>query len=388
MRFEFATATRIIFGVGTINEVPALARSFGRRVLLVIGSEQDFVTRTIAQLREHELEVDTFTVEGEPKITTALDGVHRARSIKAEVIIGLGGGSALDTGKAIAALLTNPGDPLDYLEVIGRGQALKNLAAPYIAIPTTAGTGSEVTRNAVLASPDHKVKVSLRSSLMLPRLAVIDPMLTYSLPPAITASTGLDALTQVIEPYTCNATNPMTDAICREGMMRAARSLQRAYHHGNDVAVAYSAREDMSIAALFGGLALANAKLGAVHGFAGPIGGLFPAPHGSICARLLPYVIEANIIALQSRAADSPVLHRYAEVAQILTGRSTARAEDAIGWLHDLCADLNVPPLSQFGISEADFPVIIAQAQKASSMQGNPIQLNALELREILHQAI
>jgi alcohol dehydrogenase class IV len=389
VRFEFATATRILFGAGTISEVPALARSFGRRILLVIGSQQDFITHTIDQLRDHDLEVDTFTVEGEPKITTALDGVHRARSIRAEVIIGLGGGSALDTGKAISALLTNPGDPLDYLEVIGRGLALKNQAAPYIAIPTTAGTGSEVTRNAVLASPDHKVKVSLRSPLMLPRLAMIDPELTYSLPPSITASTGLDALTQVIEPYTCNAPNPMTDAICRESMTRAARSLQQAYHHGEDAAAsAYAAREDMSIAALFGGLALANAKLGAVHGFAGPIGGLFPAPHGSICARLLPFVIEANIIALQSRAADSPVLQRYAEVARLLTSRSAARAEDAIGWLHDLCVDLNVPPLSSFGITPNDFPTIIAQAQKASSMQGNPIELNALELREILHQTV
>jgi alcohol dehydrogenase class IV len=384
MRFEFATATRIIFGAGTINEVPALVRSFGRRVLLVIGSQQAFVSRTIDQLRDHDLEVDTFAVEGEPKITTALDGVHRARSIRAEVIIGLGGGSALDTGKAIASLLTNPGDPLDYLEVIGRGQALKNHAAPYIAVPTTAGTGSEVTRNAVLASPEYKVKVSLRSPLMLPRLAIVDPELTYSLPPSITASTGLDALTQLIEPYTCNAPNPMTDAICREGMTRAARSLQRAYHHGDDVA----AREDMSIAALFGGLALANAKLGAVHGFAGPIGGLFPAPHGSICARLLPFVIVANISALRSRAADSPVLRRYAEAAQLLTGRSTARAEDAIGWLHDLCTDLNVPPLSSYGITTDDFPTIITQARQASSMQGNPVELNALELREIMHLAI
>lgn len=384
MRFEFATATRIIFGAGTIDEVPALARSFGRRVLLVIGSGQAFVSNTIDQLRDHELEVDTFSVKGEPKISTVLDGVRRAKDIKCDVIIGLGGGSALDAGKAIAALLTNPGDPLDYLEVIGRGQPLKNQAAPYIAIPTTAGTGSEVARGAVLASPDHKVKVSLRSALMLPRVAVIDPELTYSLPPSITASTGFDALTQLIEPYTCNAPNPMTDAICREGMMRAARSLQRACQQGEEA----TAREDMSIAALFGGLALANARLGAVHGFSGTIGGLFSAPHGAICARLLPFAIEANIKALRARAADSPVLPRYTEVAQILTGRSTAEAEDAIEWLRDLCADLNVPPLSQYGVTEADFPVIIAQAQKASSMQGNVIKLSDDELREILHQAI
>ena len=247
-----------------------------------------------------------------------------------DVIIGLGGGSAIDTGKAIAALLTNPGDPLDYLEVIGRGQALHATPLPYIAIPTTAGTGSEVTRNAVLASPEHRVKVSLRSPLMLPRVAIVDPELTYSLPPAITASTGLDALTQLIEPYTCNSPNPLVDAICREGMQRAARSLKRAYQDGNDVA----AREDMSIAALFGGLALANAKLGAVHGFAGPLGGLFPAPHGMICARLLPLIVEANVRALQERKPNTSVLQRYAEVAQLLTGRSTAGASDAIEWLH------------------------------------------------------
>jgi alcohol dehydrogenase class IV len=219
---------------------------------------------------------------------------------------------------------------------------------------------------------------------MLPRLAVIDPELTYSLPPAITASTGLDALTQVIEPYTCNAPNPLTDAICREGMMRAARSLQRAYHHGDDA----SAREDMSIAALFGVLALANAKLGAVHGFAGPIGGLFPAPHGAVCARLLPFVIEANIKASRSRAPDSPVLARYAEVAQILTGTSIAKAEDAIGWLKNLAVDLEVPSLSDYGVTEVDFSIIIEQSQRASSMQGNPIKLTADELREILCQSI
>lgn len=383
MRFEFATATRILFGPGTLSEVPALARSFGRRALLVVGRTQPLADRLIDQLRAADLEVDTFAVEGEPKITTALDGVYRARSIRAEVIIGLGGGSALDTGKAISALLANPGEPLDYLEVIGRGQALKNQAAPFIAIPTTAGTGSEVTRNAVLASPEHHVKVSLRSPLMLPRLAVIDPELTHSLPPAITASTGLDALTQLIEPYTCNAPNPLTDAICREGLRRAARALQRAYHHGDDAA----AREDMSIAALFGGLALANARLGAVHGFAGPIGGLFPAPHGAICARLLPFVIETNINALRSRASDSPVLQRYAEVAQLLTGRSTAGPEDAIGWLHDLCADLNVPALSHYGITPADIPAIVTQAQQASSMKGNPVALTDNELREVLRRA-
>jgi alcohol dehydrogenase class IV len=383
MRFEFATATRILFGAGTLKEAAPIAASFGRRALLVIGRDSDRAAWLIDQLRAHDVEVDTFNVDGEPQITTVLDGVQRARGIKCDVVIGLGGGSALDAGKAIAALMTNPGDLPDYLEVIGRGQALKHQAAPYIAIPTTAGTGSEVTRNAVLASSEQRVKVSLRSPLMLPRVAIVDPELTYTLPPAITASAGLDALTQLIEPFTCNAPNPITDAICREGMLRAAQSLSRAYHDGHD----QTAREGMSIAALLGGLALANARLGAVHGLAGPIGGLFPAPHGSICARLLPFIVEANIKALQAREPHSPVLERYAEVARSLTARSAATALATVEWLHALCADLNIPALAQFGVSDADFATIIAQAQKANSMKGNPIALTDNELREVLQQA-
>lgn len=384
MRFEFATATRILFGQGTFKEAAPLAALLGRRALIVTGSTSDHAASLIEQMTSQQIEATTFKVSGEPSSETVQAGLKTARENRCEVIIGLGGGSAIDTGKAIAALLTNPGDLLDYLEVIGRGQPLKHLPLPYVAIPTTAGTGSEVTRNAVLALPEHRVKVSLRSPLMLPRVALVDPELTYSLPPDITAGTGLDALTQLIEPYTCNATNPLVDAICCDGLQRAARSLKRVYENGQDVA----AREDMSIAALFGGLALANAKLGAVHGFAGPFGGLFPAPHGLICARLLPFVVEANVRALQIRSPDSPVLRRYAEVAQLLTGRSTARASDAIGWLHQLCRDLNVAPLSQFGFTLDDIPTVVAQTQQASSLKGNAIALTTAELSDILQQAL
>jgi alcohol dehydrogenase class IV len=383
MRFEFATATRIIFGQSSIKEAAPIAASFGRRALIVVGSTPDQATPLIEQLVAHGVPTVAFGVASEPAIDTVQDGMKIARENNCDAIIGLGGGSAIDTGKAIATLITNPGEPLDYLEVIGRGLALQQAPLPYIAIPTTAGTGSEVTRNAVLASHEHRVKVSLRSPLMLPRVAIVDPELTYSLPPTITSSTGLDALTQLIEPYTCNAPNPLVDAICREGMQRAARSLKRAYQNGKDSA----AREDMSVAALFGGLALANAKLGAVHGFAGPFGGLFPAPHGMICARLLPFVVEANVRALQTRNPNSPVLRRYDEVAQLLTGRLTAGASDAIEWLHHLCADLHVAPLSQFGFTTRDISTVVAQAQKASSMKGNPIVLTEEELQRILVEA-
>lgn len=272
MRFEFSTAARILFGPGTFREVGAAAAGLGQRAFLVTDPSVKQAGVIIEQLGQQGVTTVTFPVSGEPTTTGIFAGVQQARAADCDLVIGLGGGSAIDTAKAIAAMLTNSGDLLDYLEVIGRGQALTQPPAPYIAIPTTAGTGAEVTRNAVIASPEHRVKVSLRSPLMLPRLAVIDPELTYSMPPAVTASTGLDALTQVLEPYVCNAPNPITDALCREGIQRAARSLRRAYDNGQDAA----AREDMAVVSLFGGLALANAKLGAVHGFAGPLGGHVP----------------------------------------------------------------------------------------------------------------
>ena len=384
MQFEFATATRIIFGNGAIRQVAPLAATFGRSALIVTSRSVERAAPLVEQLQAQNIASCLFSVCGEPTTTIALDGVRLARESDCDLVIAIGGGAALDTGKAIAALLTNSGDLLDYLEVIGKGQPLTTPPAPFIAVPTTAGTGSEVTRNAVLSSPEHRVKVSLRSALMLPRVAVVDPELTHSQPPRVTADSGLDALTQCLEPFVSNAANPVTDAICREGLRRAARSLRRAYENGNDAV----AREDMALAALFGGLALANAKLGAVHGFAGVIGGMFPAPHGAICARLLPFVMEANLRALESRAPDSPALVRYAEVAQILTEDANARAADGVEWVMNLCEALTVRPLAAFGLSEADIPAIVAQAQGASSMKGNPIGLTDGELVEVLENAM
>jgi alcohol dehydrogenase class IV len=396
-RFEFATATRIIFGAGTLREVAPLAAEMGRRALVVTGhtalrQTQDKPSRAdplLDALAEQGIEHTTFAVAGEPTTQVAWQGTQRARETDCDLVIGFGGGSVLDTGKAIAALLTNGGDPLDYLEVVGRGRPLRQPSAPYIAIPTTAGTGAEVTRNAVLASPEHRVKVSLRSPLMLPRLAVIDPELTYSLPPDVTASTGLDAFTQVMEPYVSNRANPLTDALCREGLRCAARSLRRAYEHARlqrDEGAA--AREDMALVSFFGGLALANAKLGAVHGFAGPLGGMFPGPHGAICARLLPYAMAINVQALQERSPKSEALRRYGEIAQILTGRADATASDGVAWVQELCQALQVPPLGAYGVTPKDLPVLIEKAAVASSMQGNPIELTEEEMREILSRAM
>jgi len=385
MNFEFATATRIIFGPGKFQETGILAKSIGKRALVVSGIPKHLTAPLVEQLSLSGIPSLVLRVSKEPTIELVQQGITEAQNFGCDLVIGFGGGSAVDTGKAIAALATNPGEPLDYLEVIGAGKSLTQPPLPFIAIPTSAGTGAEVTRNAVLASPEHRVKVSLRSPLMLPKLAIIDPEMTLSLPPAVTASTGLDALTQCIEPFVSHLSNPLTDSICREGIRRAAGALQQAFANGGDL----DARTDMSLAALFGGLALANAKLGAVHGFAGPLGGMYPtAPHGVICGRLLPFVMEANVQALRSREPQNPALVRFDEVAQILTGDPQAAATDGVTWIQDLAAVLSILPLSTYGVDKANFPTIIEKSQRASSMKGNPIKLTQEELRQILEKAM
>ncbi len=384
MRFEFATATRIVFGAGSLRDAAALAKEMGHRALVVTGRNPERATPLLAGLTAHQIDHALFPVSGEPTIDLVQSGVRRAREESCELVVSLGGGSVIDTGKAIAALLTNEGDVLDYLEVIGSGKPLARASAPFIAIPTTAGTGAEVTRNAVLASPEHRVKVSLRSAFMLPRLAVVDPELTHDLPPALTASTGLDALTQLIEPFVSGRANPLTDALCRDGMARVARSLRRACEQGRDIA----AREDMALAGLFGGLALANAGLGAVHGFAAPIGGMFSAPHGAVCAALLPYAMEMNIHALRLRQPGNESWRRYHEVARIVTGRAHATADDGVAWVRELCAALRIPTLREFGVTLADLPSLVQKAGIASSMKGNPIALTPAELQAVLKSAL
>jgi alcohol dehydrogenase class IV len=380
--FEFATAGRIIFGAGKLNELGSQLGRSVKRLLLVRGKSSQPSRRVMEMLSTLDISSSEFIVQEEPTIDSVRQGTEAAQGC--DMVIGVGGGSVLDTGKAIAALVTNAGDVMDYLEVVGKGQPLVNAPLPYIAIPTTAGTGSEVTRNAVIEVTDQNVKVSLRSPLMLPRLALIDPELTYSLPPEITASTGLDALTQLIEPFVSIKANPMTDALCRAGIGHAARSLRRAYENGTD----QEARAGMSFASVSGGLALANAALGAVHGFAGPLGGMLHAPHGALCARFLPLVMEANIRALETRQPDHPSLGRYAEVAKILTGNETATARDGVTWTKQLVEDLKIPRLSHYGMSAEQFPEAIEKTLKASSFKGNPIPLTENELRGILEKAL
>ena len=384
MRFEFATTTRIIFGAGTLRDIGAVAKQFGCCALLVTGRDSRRAEPLVALLREQAIITVPFSLFGEPEVATIQQAITLGRTRKCDLVISLGGGSALDAGKAIAAMLTNPGELLDYLEVIGRGKSLTQPSAPFIAIPTTAGTGSEVTRNAVLASAEHRVKVSLRSPLMLPRLALIDPELTYSLPPAITARTGLDALTQLIEPYVCARANPMTDALCIEGIGRVGRSLRAAFREGGNI----TARQDMAVASLFGGLALANAGLGAVHGFAGPIGGMFPAPHGAICAALLPHVMRANVNALRQRQPGSETLARYDHLAQLLSGKPGAKTDAGIESVKTLLADLRIPGLATYGVTRDHKAELVEKGAQASSMKTNPIALTREELGEVLEHAL
>jgi alcohol dehydrogenase class IV len=383
MNFELSVPEKIIFGKGSLARLGQLVSGFGNRALLVHGKSPERAHSIEELLAKSEIKTCRYSVQNEPTIEEVAKGVEEARTKEVTLVIGVGGGSVIDAAKAISGLATNSGDILDYLEVIGRGNPLTKAGLPSVAIPTTAGTGAEVTKNAVLASPEYQIKVSLRSPFLLPRIALVDPELTYSLPSSVTIATGLDALTQLIEPFVSVRANPVTDGLCREGLPRVARSLLKAAENGKDT----EAREDMALASLFGGLALANSGLGAVHGFAGPIGGMFGAPHGLVCGILLPFVMEANIEALRRRAPSSIALSRYHEIGRLLTGSARAIAANGLAWIKGVSQKLNVPRLSSLGIPKESITEITAKTAKASSTKANPIELTLPELEAILEAA-
>jgi alcohol dehydrogenase class IV len=382
--FDFNTAQRILFGPGKIIEVGEIIRSYGLRISIISGlPEGKIIRRLIEILDKSGVKCQLDSIFSEPTIQNVSELLSRVKSFLPDAVIGIGGGSAMDTAKAVSALLTNPGEIIDYLEVIGRGKQIVENPLPMIAIPTTSGTGSEVTRNAVIGDTEHHIKVSLRSPLLIPKVALVDPELTIDLPPSITASTGMDAITQLIESFTSNKSNPITDALCKEGLGRAVRSLRETYYNGGLLA----ARQDMALASLLSGIALANSKLGVVHGFAAVLGGMFDAPHGAICARLLPFAIGANFKAITEREMLSETVNKYAEIAKIITGHREASIEDGIFWLHRLSNELQINPLRHIGLDRNLFDVIVQQTKKASSTQGNPIRLSDAELLKILDQA-
>jgi alcohol dehydrogenase class IV len=381
--FEFATAATILFGEGVVDQLPDVVGRFGRRVLVVAGAAPERVAAAVDMLERGGSDVAWVRVHHEPTVEQVEAGLVAARQHSADVVLAIGGGSVLDTAKAVAAVATNPGNLLDYLEVVGRGLPLHCPGIPCIAVPTTSGTGAEVTRNAVIDVPRHATKVSLRGANLLPRVALLDPRLTLSVPADITASTGFDALTQVIEPYVSNRHNPMTDALATAGIELAARALRRAYHQGDDIA----ARSDMAMVSLWGGMCLANARLGAVHGLAGPIGGMFHAPHGAICAALLGPVMRANAAACSRQQTGEATLWRYAEIARLVTGDGSATVEAGISWVERLANELGIRSLGQLGVTSGSFGDIVERAMRASSMQGNPVRLEPAELSAILESA-
>ncbi len=389
--FDFFCLSRVVFGRGTLDRIGALAAGFGRQVLVVTNAGQPgdggLGDRLAGLLGAEDSLVTWCPQRGEPTVADVEAAVQAARSADCDWVIGLGGGSAIDTAKAVAGLLTNPGSPLDYMEVVGQGRPLQQPAAPWIAIPTTAGTGAEATRNAVIGCPEKRFKASLRSEHLLARLALIDPELAVSAPPEVTAASGLDALCQLVESYTSNRAQPLTDALALHGVSLAAPALPQVWANGADL----EAREAMAYAALCSGITLANAGLGAVHGFAAPLGAHFPIPHGTVCARLLPHVVSANIAALAAESGQHRYLERYAELGRQFTGNRTLGRDEALDncrqFLFDLVANLAVPPLCEFGLESQHIPGIVALARRASSMRYNPVVLADETLGRILAAA-
>ena len=382
--FDFATAGRIVFGWERLEELPQLASSFGSRVLVVCGSKPQRIQPCLELLERNQHKVECFQVSSEPSIETIETGSRKATE-GFDWVLGIGGGSVLDAAKAIAIMARQTGEVMDYLEVIGCGKPFESSGLPMVAVPTTAGTGSEVTRNAVLSSTDHKVKVSMRHPSMLPDIALVDPALTVSCPPAITAATGLDALTQLIEPFLSCKANPLTDAFCRQGIPLAARSVRTLLEKPEDK----QARTDMALASLLGGLALANAGLGAVHGIAGPFGGMFPgAPHGAICAALLPFSLEVNHRAIKERLPDHTCLQRLDELAVMVNGKPHASFEDMLNRMYETIAKWNIPGLGTYGFTNEHLPELIQKSKNASSMKGNAIELTDNEIQTIIQKAV
>jgi alcohol dehydrogenase class IV len=382
MKFEFSTATKIIFGTESSSQLPELVQQSGKRPLVLIGTKKIGTHLLSPDQNWDYLRFEV--VDGEPSLPILEDIIHSARRDGVDVIISIGGGSVIDMGKALSGLVSNPGDIRDYLEVVGKNKPLQQKPIPFIALPTTAGTGAEVTRNAVISVPEKKVKVSLRSPYLYPAIAIVDPSLTYSMPAEVTAHTGLDALTQVLEPFVSIKANGMVDLFCREGLSHIGRSLFNAFKDGND----RMAREDMCWGSLLGGLALSNGGLGAVHGFAGPIGGMYDIPHGAICAALLPHVTQKNIEALEKRDPHCAALVRYRQAGNYLFGGEKSDITELISGLFRLNSALKIRSLGEWGVEKRDVPNIVDKARQASSMKGNPISLEDGELSQILMDAI
>jgi alcohol dehydrogenase class IV len=341
-------------------------------------------SKLLRGLTEHGMTAVLFSVTGEPDVATVDAGALVCTSASCDLVIAVGGGSVLDTAKAIAAVAPNGGSALDYLEGLPSGGAKPIVKAPLpmVAVPTTAGSGSEVTKNAVLRVPEAGLKRSIRSDLMIPRVAVVDPELSRGAPRSVSMPAALDALTHLLEAYVSRGAHPTTDVLAREGLRRSFAALLGIARCEDDP----SAASELALASLWGGIVLANAGLGAVHGLVAPLGGQFPIPHGCGCAALLAPTVRVNVLALETRAPDSPALLRYAHIASIVVG-PTGRAHHIADALDSLRSSLGALPLAHYGVTESTLAPIIAGA-RGGSMKSNPIVLTDLELESILKAAL
>jgi alcohol dehydrogenase class IV len=383
MKFELALPGRVIFGQGSRSQIGDVLSSFGKKTLLIYSKTLPMIPEIIHSIEENRVNAVTISISGEPTILSINEILNIFRGTELDSVISVGGGSIIDTGKAVSAKLANPGNLLDYLEIVGKSLPLQNPPIPFVAVPSTAGTGSEVTKNAVIAVPDQKIKVSMRSPMMVPRVSIIDPEITLSMPAEVTASTGMDALIQLIEPFLSIRANEFVDSLCIEGLKRGAKSLFPAVENGMDII----SRENMCYSCLCGGMALANSGLGAVHGFAGVIGGLHTISHGMICAALLPAVLKGNLEAMKEREPGNPAIEKYRVLSQLFSDNRDTSETGCIKWAEDTCLRIGIKNLSDLGIQRSEFPNIMVKAARSSSMKGNPIQLSENELYSILENA-
>ncbi len=387
--FSLARLPRIEFGAGSLNRVPALAAAYGSRTLIVCGARAVQATAQWQQLldglRKQDLSWDVLHVGGEPSPQLVDDAVAQFRAGDFDVVIGIGGGSVLDAAKAIAGLLRNGDSVMDYLEGVGPEKPYRGPATPFIAVPTTAGTGSEATKNAVLSQPGKDgFKKSFRDERLVPEYAIVDPDLLVSCPPELIAANGMDALTQLIESYVSLRANTFTDALAISGLRAARDGLLPWYEGTGDQD---SARSRMAYAALISGITLAQVGLGSVHGLAAPMGAFFPIPHGVVCGTLVASATRVNIDVMQTREADNPALGKYARLAEILCERRIREPAAAYTALIDLLEGwterLQLPRLARYDITAADIPHIVAHS-RGSSMKTNPVLLTDAEIARVL----
>lgn len=392
--FSISRLPRIHFGPGRIGDIPALAASYGSTALLVTGRQSLFGTPRWHALTEamaaRGMNWQHCIVSGEPSPALVDDAVARFRDAGIDVVVAIGGGSVLDAAKAIAGLLPHGNSVMDHLEGVGRNVPYRGPGTPLIAAPTTAGTGSEATRNAVLSVQGRDgFKKSFRDECLIPEHAVIDPDLLSTCPRALIAADGMDAFTQLLESYVSRKANPLIDALAWSGMVAVRDGLFAAWDGVGPEAS--NGRAAMAYAALLSGITLAQVGLGSVHGLASPLGAFYPIPHGVVCGSLVAAATQINIQALEAREPTSPALIKYAQVGRLLSGRDdlddSASRLALLGILADWTARLQMPPLGNYGVREADFPLVVANS-RGSSMLTNPIVLTDEEIEAILRKSV